>query len=100
MTYAAQDWKLSGACNGQDPRWWEPAGRGEPPNKHLESARAICFGCPVIQQCHADALADVKNRIQVMRAGIVYDAGGAPTSGRKGRPRKKKEEQCPSDTRL
>lgn len=53
------DWQLLAACRGTDPdTFFHPDGeRGEEKEARENSAKAICFSCPVIEECAAHSLA-------------------------------------------
>jgi WhiB family transcriptional regulator, redox-sensing transcriptional regulator len=50
--FAAQTWRSSARCRGQDPERWHPV-RGQ----NLEPLRRICRHCPVRLECLSFALA-------------------------------------------
>jgi hypothetical protein len=47
-------WQHKAKCRLRDPRDYETANL--PKGREAETARALCVGCPVIQQCAADAI--------------------------------------------
>ena len=53
------DWQLHGACRGEaSDVFYHPDGeRGRARTNRENRAKAICFGCPVLEQCRAHALA-------------------------------------------
>lgn len=51
------DWQLDAACRGQAEPFFHPYGEREPTRSRRErAAKAICAGCPVMQQCREHAL--------------------------------------------
>lgn len=52
------DWQYQGACRTADPTlFFHPEGeRGSARRRRAEAAKAICQGCPVLQQCRTHAL--------------------------------------------
>ncbi|EFK54932.1 transcription factor WhiB [Corynebacterium genitalium ATCC 33030] len=53
------DWQLHGACRGEaSDVFYHPDGeRGRARTQRENRAKAICLGCPVLEQCRAHALA-------------------------------------------
>nr|WP_269965331.1 WhiB family transcriptional regulator [Corynebacterium meitnerae] len=53
------DWQLHGACRGEASEvFYHPDGeRGRARANRENRAKAICFSCPVLEQCRAHALA-------------------------------------------
>ena len=51
-------WQLQGSCRQADPTlFFHPEGERGPSRRNRdEAAKAICAGCPVIQQCRQHAL--------------------------------------------
>ena len=54
------EWMTDAACRGKDPNWWHPAKGGN--NNNTNTAKAICDGCPVRQQCLQYALDNNEHR--------------------------------------
>ena len=52
------DWQYHGACRTADPTlFFHPEGeRGSARRRRADAAKAICQGCPVLQQCRTHAL--------------------------------------------
>ena len=75
-------WQHKAKCRLKDPREYET--ENLPLGREAETARALCYGCPVIQQCAADAIQpidmtavlgtiespDIINVSGVVRAGV------------------------------
>jgi WhiB family transcriptional regulator, redox-sensing transcriptional regulator len=53
------DWQLEGLCRGEDPGlFFHPEGeRGPARDARENAAKAICAGCPVLNECASHALA-------------------------------------------
>jgi WhiB family redox-sensing transcriptional regulator len=53
------EWQLQGSCREADPTlFFHPEGERGPSRRNRDAAaKAICAGCPVIQQCRQHALA-------------------------------------------
>ena len=51
-----QDWRHLAACRGKDPELWFPIGETGPAVAQAEEAKAVCAGCPVVEQCLTWAL--------------------------------------------
>jgi WhiB family redox-sensing transcriptional regulator len=54
----SQAWRADAACRGMDTAVFFP-GRGQ--NGAVAAAKAICNGCPVATECHAEAMLDPMN---------------------------------------
>ncbi|MEU6597912.1 WhiB family transcriptional regulator [Streptomyces flaveolus] len=54
-TDRADDWRDFGACRGVDPELFFTEGKGQ--QVQLREAQAVCWGCPVRQQCGEYAIA-------------------------------------------
>jgi WhiB family transcriptional regulator, redox-sensing transcriptional regulator len=52
------EWQLQGSCRDADPRlFFHPEGERGPARRERDAeARAICSGCPVMQECRSHAL--------------------------------------------
>ena len=52
------DWQLDGACRAASPEtFFHPEGERGPARRNRDAAaKALCQGCPVLQQCRAHAL--------------------------------------------
>jgi WhiB family transcriptional regulator, redox-sensing transcriptional regulator len=50
------DWRFEAACLEQDPELFFPIGDAGPAVDQIETAKAICRTCPVMQECLAWAL--------------------------------------------
>jgi WhiB family redox-sensing transcriptional regulator len=52
------EWQLEGSCRDADPRlFFHPEGERGPARRERDAeARAICSGCPVMQECRSHAL--------------------------------------------
>lgn len=68
-------WLDRALCNSRDPRLYETDGwklgrvrRAE----REERATELCFGCPVVQECAADAIEPLA--VATIRAGVWIDA--------------------------
>lgn len=48
------NWQHKAKCRLRDPRDYET--ENLTPGREQQEARALCVGCPVIQQCAADAI--------------------------------------------
>ena len=78
------NWQVQAKCLTRDPRDYET--ENLPKGREVEVARALCVGCPVIQQCAADAVQPI-NMTQLLGTeeshDIVYVSGvvraGIPT---------------------
>lgn len=53
------EWQYQGACrDAEDTLFFHPEGeRGAARRRRIEQTKAICAGCPVLQQCREQALA-------------------------------------------
>jgi WhiB family redox-sensing transcriptional regulator len=53
------EWQLQGSCRDADPTlFFHPEGERGPARRNRDAAaKAICAGCPVIEQCRQHALA-------------------------------------------
>jgi hypothetical protein len=77
-------WQHKAKCRLRDPRDYET--ENLPLGREAETARALCVGCPVIQQCAADAVQPI-NMSQLLGTeethDIIYVSGvvraGIPT---------------------
>ncbi|MER5995831.1 WhiB family transcriptional regulator [Streptomyces viridosporus] len=45
------DWRTRGACTREDPELFFPIGNTGPALLQIEEAKAVCYRCPVIEQC-------------------------------------------------
>ena len=45
------DWRHEAACRDQDPELFFPIGNTGPALVQLESAKAVCLRCPVVDEC-------------------------------------------------
>lgn len=45
------DWRHRGACRDEDPELFFPVGNTGPAALQIEEAKAVCGGCPVMEQC-------------------------------------------------
>ncbi|KAB7850351.1 WhiB family transcriptional regulator [Streptomyces mobaraensis] len=52
----SKGWRRDAACQGHDPELFFPIGTDAPAMRQTEQAKAVCFGCPVIDACRAWAL--------------------------------------------
>lgn len=52
------DWQFEGACRGADPTiFFHPEGERGPSRENRDAAaKAVCAGCPVLQECAEHAL--------------------------------------------
>jgi WhiB family redox-sensing transcriptional regulator len=46
-----QDWRHGAACRDHDPEIWFPVGNTGPALQQVAKAKAVCRGCPVVQDC-------------------------------------------------
>lgn len=53
---ASRGWMLLGACQGQDPELFFPAGSHGPARSQVEAAKAVCDRCAVCLECFAYAV--------------------------------------------
>ena len=53
---SGQDWRDSAACRGVDTELFYPVTEAGAGRDQVEQAKQVCRGCPVSQQCLADAL--------------------------------------------
>ena len=68
-------WMNRALCVGRNPELYETDGyRGNRVMKseRAERARALCYGCPVVQECAADALDPLA--VSTIRGGVWIDA--------------------------
>lgn len=47
-------WQMKAKCRMRDPRDYETDNLT--PGREQQEARALCYGCPVMQQCAAEAI--------------------------------------------
>ncbi|MGH9857745.1 MAG: WhiB family transcriptional regulator [Acidobacteriota bacterium] len=52
----SQDWRDNAACRDTDPDLFFPVGTTGPVIEQIESAKAICYACPVLKECLEYAL--------------------------------------------
>lgn len=45
------DWRSRGACTREDPELFFPIGNTGPALLQIEEAKAVCYRCPVMEQC-------------------------------------------------
>ena len=50
------DWRFEAACLSHDPELFFPIGDSGPAVMQIQQAKAICRGCPVMQECLSWAL--------------------------------------------
>ena len=53
---ASKDWRNSAACLEEDPELFHPVGTTGPALLQISSAKAVCAGCPVLDECRGWAL--------------------------------------------
>jgi WhiB family redox-sensing transcriptional regulator len=56
--HAHPDWRHASACLDVDPELFFPIGSSGPALKQLAEAKAVCAGCPMLEECRAYALAN------------------------------------------
>lgn len=58
MSTNAIDWRLNALCRKEnlDPELFFPVGSTGPALDQIDAAKAVCFRCPVISECLAEAL--------------------------------------------
>ncbi|GAA2773802.1 WhiB family transcriptional regulator [Saccharopolyspora taberi] len=52
-----QDWRADAACQDMDPELFAPASYEGPGAVQAEAAKAVCAGCPVVDECLQGAIA-------------------------------------------
>ncbi|TDO51747.1 WhiB family redox-sensing transcriptional regulator [Kribbella sp. VKM Ac-2527] len=50
------DWRMRGACVGEDPELFFTIGHAEPARRQIEEAKQVCRRCEVIEACLGWAL--------------------------------------------
>jgi hypothetical protein len=99
-TPRATDWRTRGSCSSHgEPDIWFAGRSGTDAREQTREAQAICYGCPVIQQCGQWAIAeheifgvwggmteDQRRRI-FRRRGITVSAGDSTKARTKAKPR-------------
>lgn len=53
----AQDWRTSAACRDMDPELFAPPSYEGPGAVQATAAKAVCAGCPVVDECLQGAIA-------------------------------------------
>lgn len=48
---AVNDWRESALCRDEDPELFYPIGESGPAILQIEQAKAVCYRCPVIEEC-------------------------------------------------
>ena len=63
-TTPAREWRSAAACRGTDPELYFPVASGGPAyERQVVEAKAVCAGCPVREQCLAEALMRIPDGI-------------------------------------
>jgi WhiB family redox-sensing transcriptional regulator len=53
----SEDWRNGAACRNEDPELFWPVGHSTAALAQRASAKAVCYGCPVIAECRDAAFA-------------------------------------------
>lgn len=56
-------WMDRGACIGEEPELWFPAGEGREFTTQIDKAKRVCFACPVRAECLELALDEGRSGI-------------------------------------
>ncbi|HET9655893.1 MAG TPA: WhiB family transcriptional regulator [Kineosporiaceae bacterium] len=57
MVEKRTDWRDASACLDEDPELFFPIGDSGPALEQIAEAKAVCAGCPVVEECREYALA-------------------------------------------